>query len=99
MKMLARRRRQILKDNALSALYSAAGRGGDAEVSHVLSGDSETSKGSPAHSVGSEWKFSSSFESSEPESEAHESSAAEGSLAAEGGAPMMSFIVPNSTMI
>ena len=49
----------------------------------MLSGDSEISKGSPGHSVESEWKSSSSSESPEPDIEAHESSAAEGSLAAE----------------
>ena len=63
------------------------GRGQDtglgAEVSHVLSRDSETSKGSPGHSVESEWKFSSSSKRFDPESEAHESSVAMGSLTVE----------------
>ena len=42
-----------MKDNALPALYSAAGPGDGAEVSHVLIGGSEALKGSSGHSVGS----------------------------------------------
>ena len=52
-KILDRRRRPTLKIMPFRRCTGQPGRGGGAKLSHVLSGDCETSKGSPGHPVGS----------------------------------------------